>query len=95
MLSGVDERIEKVPRHVCLAFNNGIISDIAASRFRVRLRPSGLSARSLFIPQYQTLDGAGRATALGEKKNCQVGRFARKAQHDTGSTLNASSWLIA
>ena len=35
MLSGVDERIEKVPRHVCLAFNNGLTSDIAASRFRV------------------------------------------------------------
>jgi hypothetical protein len=35
MLSGVDERIEEVPHHVCLAPNNGLISDIAASRFRV------------------------------------------------------------
>jgi hypothetical protein len=43
MLSGVDERIEKVPRHVCLAFNNEIISDIAASRFRVK---AGLSVPS-------------------------------------------------
>ena len=45
--------------------------------------------------EYQTLGSADRATALGEKKNCQVGRFARRGQHDTGSTLNASSWLIA
>jgi hypothetical protein len=44
MLSGVDERIEKVPRHVCLAFNNGLISDIAASRFRVRDRHLTVSA---------------------------------------------------
>ena len=35
MLSGVDEQFEEVRRHVCLALNNGLISDIAASRFRV------------------------------------------------------------
>jgi hypothetical protein len=37
MLSGVDERIEKVPRHVCLALNNGLISDIAASRIAANI----------------------------------------------------------
>ena len=33
MLSGVDERIEEVPHHVCLASNNRLISDIARGRF--------------------------------------------------------------
>jgi hypothetical protein len=34
MLSGVDERIEEVPHHFCLAPTNGLIPDIAASQFR-------------------------------------------------------------
>jgi hypothetical protein len=38
MLSGIDEQIEEVPHHVCLTPNNGLISDIAASRFRVKTR---------------------------------------------------------
>jgi hypothetical protein len=46
MLSGIDERIEEVPHHVCLAPNNGLISDIAASRFRV-IRCTNLNCQYL------------------------------------------------
>jgi hypothetical protein len=38
MLSGVDERIEEVPHHVSLAPNNGLMSDVAACRFRATNR---------------------------------------------------------
>jgi len=51
MLSGVDERIEKVPRHVCLAFNNGLTSDIAASRFRVFADVLAVSRKVRFTPK--------------------------------------------
>jgi hypothetical protein len=51
MLSGVDERIEEVPHHVCLAPNNGLISDIAASRFRVINGHSTMSGSRLLYPR--------------------------------------------
>ena len=52
MLSGVDERIEEVPHHVSLAPNNGLMSDVAASRFRASSRSGhelGASIKSLAL----------------------------------------------
>jgi len=34
----------------------------------VKVRPGGLSATSPFIPEYQTLDGAGRKAASGQTR---------------------------